>query len=400
MANDLAVRLWRDGYAALPRLRRGSAGGDAFETGLAGRRAVVVRGRRGARLFYDNDLVARRGAVPPPVADLLFGRGAVHGLDGGAHRERKDMFLDVLAPGRIAPLIRQISPDLQSRAAAWTGPVRVFHELVETYGGAVLPWAGVDLPPARRAHVSHRLAAIVDGFGGAPLAYPRGWAARLWADRWARRLVEQARSGALTPPPGSALAAVAEADLPPRVAAVELLNVVRPTVAVAWHGTFAALELWRHPLARSRIASTDGTESTAYVRAFVHEVRRLSPFVPVLAGRAVGRATIDGVAIRPGDLIVLDVDGTNRDPHGWERAEDFEPERFLDVEPDEYGFVPQGGGSPASGHRCPGEPLTVGILAATVKALAGIEYDVVSEPRYDVSRMPTLPAAGLVVRRR
>lgn len=405
MTADPGVRLWRDGDDAIPRLRRGAdAAGDAFETTLLNHRAVVVRGRAGAELFYDTDLVERHGAVPPPIAALLFGRGAVHGLDGETHRQRKQLFLELLTPERTRPLAAAIGTDVAARAAEWDAErdaeVVVFDELVETYGPAVLGWAGLDISMQEARVVSRRLAAIVDGFGGAPFAYPKAWAARVWADRWARRLLSRARSGAEEVPADSVvgrLAAASERDLPARVAAVELINVLRPTVAVAWHGTFAALELARHPEARRRILEAD---SAAYTRAFVHEVRRLSPFVPALAARAVGGAELDGVRIRPGDLLILDVDATNPDRHAWDQAQEFAPERFLGVEPDEFGFVPHGGGDPAAGHRCPGEPLAVDILVATVGALAPVEYDVVSAPRYDLGRMPTRPAGGLVVRRR
>src|SRR5215210_7626401 len=89
MYREIGVHLVRHGYGAIARLREGSGGADWFEARVLGRRALVVRGEEGVRRFYDPELVTRKGAIPAPLRLLLFGRGAVHGLAGSAHRERK-----------------------------------------------------------------------------------------------------------------------------------------------------------------------------------------------------------------------------------------------------------------------------------------------------------------------
>ncbi|MDH2414602.1 cytochrome P450 [Nocardioides sp. CER19] len=393
--NDLALKLWREGYRALPAERLRHEDPDAFAGSLLGRRTAVVRGPAGARLFYDDAVVSRRRAMPAPLAGLLFGRGAVHGMDDRAHAERKEMFMDLLADERIAPLASAACDDLRRRADSWRGrEVVVFDELAETYGAAVLRWAGVDLSPADARRWSRRLAAIVDGFGFAGRAYPRGWAARVLADRWATRLVEDTRSGRRTPEPGTVLAVIAGSELPARVAGVELLNVLRPTVAVAWLGTFAVLALAEHPQWAAQLRGPDADPRRV---AFVHEVRRLYPFVPALAGRVTCPVKAGDVDLGPGDRIVLDVVGTDQDPQQWRAPGEFLPERFQDLDPDPYAFVPQGGGDPATGHRCPGEPLTVRLLADTVGVVADLDLQVVSRPAYDPTRMPSCPDRGLVV---
>src|SRR3954454_10648534 len=73
---DLAWRLLRQGYDAVAAERVLRGGRDDFECRLLGRHAVVVRSRTGARAFYDEALVRRHRALPPPLAWLLFGRGA------------------------------------------------------------------------------------------------------------------------------------------------------------------------------------------------------------------------------------------------------------------------------------------------------------------------------------
>lgn len=391
---DLAWRLRRQGYRAVEEDRRARAGGDSYVSRLLGRRAVVLGGEGGARLFYDEAVVERSGAVPPPLGWLLFGRGAVHTLDGEEHRRRKLPLLDLLAPGPIGPLVDGVGARLAQTVPAWAGrEVRVFPELANVYGTAVLGWAGIECPAREATRWSLELARIVDGFGFAPTAYPHAVQARRRFQRWAGGLVGRARAGELTPPEGSALQVLAATDLDRHTAAVALGNLLRPTVAVAWFGTFAALALDQHPQWRERLVGADAEHERL---AFVHEVRRTTPFAPVLAGRCRVTTRHDGVELRPHDRLVLDVRGINLDPRLWPAPQEFRPERFLDLEPGAFAMVPQGGGHP-SGHRCPGEPLTVRLLAETVRVLAATDFTVTSSTAVDLSRIPTLPPRGLEV---
>jgi fatty-acid peroxygenase len=173
---------------------------------------------------------------------------------------------------------------------------------------------------------------------------------------------------------------------------VELLNVLRPTVAVAWLGTFAAQALVEHPQHGPQLMSEQGA---GHRHAFAQEVRRLAPFVPALAGRVRRRTTWARHVLQEGDLLVLDVPGTNRDPARWPDPDRFRPDRFLTTEPGAYDLVPQGGG-PLSGHRCPGEDVALTLLDRTLHQLSRTEFSVrATAERRD--RIPTRPARGLRV---
>jgi len=396
--SDLALRLLRHGYAAVARERaaQGPAGEtEPMVTRLLGRRAVVVRDPAGVGLFYDEHVVRRRGAIPPPVAWLLFGRGAVHGLDDQDHLERKALLIDILDRGSLEPLVADAGRRLDALLDRSSGPVPVFDTLVRAYGPAVLHWAGIDLAQDKAELVSRRLAEIVDGFGFAGAAYARAWSARIHADRWAARLVADARAGTWTPPAGSAVARLAASDLTDRVAGVELLNLLRPTVAVAWLGTFATVDLARRPELRSRL------RHDAQARwHFAQEVRRTTPFAPVLAGRLRRPARLHDVDLHPGDLVVLDILGVDLEPARWAQPQSFDPDRFAGEAGDGpgeaagvEGLVPQGGG-PRTGHRCPGEPLTVALLAETARVVVERPPRLVGSHDTDLSRIPTLPGGG------
>ena len=391
---DLAGRLLRHGYRGVELDRRARSGGDTYATRMLGHRAVVVRGPAGAELFYDESVVQRSGAIPFPLRGLLFGRGAIHGLDDEAHDVRKQLFFDVLAPDRVRELVTATTTRLEERVAGWDGqPVHVFDELVDVYGASVIGWAGLEVSDAEALRWSRELGRIVNGFGGDPQAYPRAWASRVRADRWARGHVRSVRRGRSRPSHRSALALLAASDLDDTTAAVELLNVLRPTVAVAWLGMYAALYLDEAPRWREQLRSpTTGTHHAA----FAEEVRRATPFVPVLAGKVRRPVTHDGVDLHEGDRLVLDVWGTNQAAAVWDSPQSFKPERFLREEPGPFDFLPQGGGLP-TGHRCPGEPFTVLLLTETVRVLAGTDHRVGTSHEVDLARMPTMPEDGLLL---
>ncbi|HEY3529680.1 MAG TPA: cytochrome P450 [Nocardioides sp.] len=396
--DDVAWRLWREGYDALPRMWDADPRAyaeDALRARMFGRPCLVVRGEPGARFFYDESVVARRGAVPRPLSGLLFGRGAVHGLDDEEHRRRKAMFLETLSSERT--LTGLVEERLTRAVRRWPelGEFSLHDELVRCYGGAALDWAGIGVGHFADAdRISRRLAAIVAGFGLTPAPYARGWAARWWADAWAERIVRRTRAGRMVAPAGTVLDRVkpdaAWAELPPRVAAVELLNVLRPAVAVAWLGTFAGWELVRHPGLGPTLA--DPGQEVAR-RAFVQEVRRVSPFVPALLGRVRRETTWQGHELDVGDAVLLDVPGTNRHP-SWGDPDRFRPERFMERPVGEFELVPQGGGDVRTGHRCPGEDLTASVLDRTVERLAGVSFRV-SSGAPDRQRIPALPRLGL-----
>ncbi|MCI2238192.1 cytochrome P450 [Paenibacillus sp. TRM 82003] len=408
---DLLLTLVVRGFDGLPRLRpdRGAPAGAAVRSRLLGRPAVVVRGADGVRAFYDSSLVARRGAVPAPLSNVLFGRGAVHGLDDAAHRVRKELFTTALAPERVDGLVAAAGEEWARAVRGWPGRdrVEVFDEAVGVLGRAVLRWAGAGAGGATDTARAHELATIVDGFGSAGPRFLRARRARGRCERWAARAVRDVRSGRRLAPAGSALALVAahrEPDgrlLDERTAAVELLNVLRPTVAVAWLVAQAAVALHEHPRWRDAVAAAaGGPEPSGTAVAVAHEVRRRYPFVPALATRLRRDAEVAGHRLRAGDRVVLDVVSTHRDPAAWPSPEEFDPGRFdgAGVCPVAHGFAPQGGGDARTGHRCPGEPATVRLLAQAAEVLSGLRFTVPpQETRMPARPVPSRPADGFVV---
>jgi fatty-acid peroxygenase len=400
---DDTVGLALDGYAWLPGLWRRAAAGDAVHTRVMGQRAVALRGPEAVRFFYDESHVRRRTAIPEPVQGTLFGHGAIHTLDGEDHRNRKTMFLSLLTdPGRVAKLVQHAGQAWDEATEGWAAQpsVVLFDETAKIITRAVCDWAGVPLDRGEVARTAADLTAMVDGF--ATLG-PRHWRARRARgrrERWLTTLIEQVREGTTSVPPGSILEVVAHhtgtdgALLEPKRAAVELLNIIRPTVAVSWFVAFMGHALHQWPEERSPLHDGD----LAYSVAFAQELRRFYPFAPFVGGRAVRDLTWRGRQVPAGSLVLLDIYGQNHDAALWPEPYRFDPQRFLGRAPDRDELIPQGGGDPRTGHRCPGEDVTLALLSAFATRLARLDYDVPDQDlTISLRRIPALPASRFVM---
>jgi fatty-acid peroxygenase len=399
---DRTFALVRHGYLFSDLLDKDTPHrGSATPIRLLGRRSLVLRGPEGVELFYDQNRVVRRRALPAAVAHSLFGKGAVYGLDGPEHRHRKQLFLDATSPALVADLAARVGQKWQAELDGWLRSRRgtVLPSAVRAIGEAAQEWAGVPDASIVMQRRARDLVQIVDGFGRLGLPHLRSRLARRRADAWAASVIQEVRSGRRRPPTGSVADVMAFARdpagelLPLRTAGVELLNVLRPTVAVSYFVVFAARQLEANPDLNDACAAAN----PEMVRMFSEEVRRLSPVVPVIGARSRCPFAWNGHRVRTGDRLVLDVYGTNHDPANWRDADTFDPSRFRRRdERNRPDFIPQGGGAVDTGHRCPGEDLTLSVLDQMIPRLARLDWRIhPDDQEVSLTRVPARPDGGL-----
>ncbi|WFE31664.1 cytochrome P450 [Micromonospora sp. WMMD975] len=398
---DSTLAFRREGYRFVGT-RCDRFGTDIVQARLLLEPTICLRGREAAELFYDEERFVRRGAMPKRGQRTLTGVGGVQGLDGPAHRVRKAMFTSIMTPAAVRRLGDLFDDEWQARISAWAehGPVVLYDEVGRMLTRAVWAWAGVPLAGTDVRRRTAEMHAMIEGPAALGPTHWRGLVARRRAERWAGELIEEVRAGAVPAPEGSALRVVAGhrdewgRPLPRRIAAVELLNVLRPTVAVDRYVVFAALALHDHPHWHDRVRGDD-----AATEQFVQEVRRHYPFFAVTAARVRRSFEWQGYAFPQGRRVLLDLYGTNHHPRLWPEPERFRPERFAGWRDDPFGFVPQGGGDHQAGHRCAGEWITIELMKRAVANLTGaMSYRVPPQDlALDLGMMPTLPPSGLVV---
>ena len=383
MPLDDSLSLLAKGYGWLPDKRR-SVGRRTVNARLAGMRAVALEGPDAVRFFYDEDHVRRAGALPEP------------------HRVRKSMFVALLMSDGTGPLVERTTEAWDDAVTAWSQrrSIVLFDETAKVLAGSITRWAGIPVTDDEVPGFARDLLAMVDGFATGGPRHFRARRSRGRREAWLADLVRAVREGRTEVPEGSAVNVVArhrDAEgglLEPRVAAVELINIIRPTVAVSWLLAFAGHALIRWPDNRKRLASGD----PAWAEAFAHEVRRFYPFAPFLGGKAPREVEWDGRRIPKGAMVLIDIYGQNHDPELWADPYTFRPERFLGHDIGEFELIPQGGGDPRANRRCPGEQVVVALLSALAVRLARLQFDV---PEQDLSislqRIPAKPASGVVL---
>lgn len=397
---DSTLAFLREGYTFVSR-RCDGLGTDGFRTRLLTRPVTCLRGADAAAMFYGGGRFTRVGAMPPTVVHLLQDEGSVQTLQDEAHRRRKAMFDDALSGGGERSLTAIFAREWDRLLPAWERADEVvLHEaMTELLTVTAATWCGIPTDELDVERRTSELSAMVENAGNFG---PTNWIAQLrrrGTEAWARDLVERVRRGELDVSDDGFLAVLAHHEeqghrIDPEVAAVELLNVLRPVVAVSRFVTFAALALLRHP--RWQEAFADGDESD--LRAFVQEVRRYHPFFPVIGGRARQAVEWGDHVFDEGDWVLLDLYGTDHDHRVWTDPEAFVPERFRGTT--EGPVVAQGAGEYAEDHRCPGEPATVALMEEAVRALTQrMRYRVpVQDLTLDLTRMPALPRSGFVIR--
>ena len=266
---------------------------------------------------------------------------------------------------------------------------------------AVCKWVGIHLSDYEAEQRTGELSAMIDGAGAIGPRNWKGLALRRRTERWAHRLIDDIRHAPLARQERSPLETIAlfrdrsGQVLPTEVAAVELLNILRPTVAVARFITFAALALHNHPEYRDKLR--EGGEP--WRQMFTMEVRRFYPFFPLVAGIALETFDWQGFRIKKGTWVMLDMHGINHDRRTWGDPYEFRPERFENWPGNPNAPVPQGAGDFASGHRCPGEWITEELIRRALHMLvSGMKYDVPSQDlSIDMSRLPAIPQSRMVI---
>lgn len=377
---------------------------DIFQTRLLLRTTYCIRGEEAARVFYTQGRLTRRGAIPPTVLKLLQDKGSVATLDDKAHHWRKQMMMSLMTPERIQQLVDLVEERWCHRLSVWQAmeDVDLFDEVQHILCGAVCEWCGIAVSDRDLDERTREIAAMIDGAGAVGWRNWRGILLRRRTEKWIEGKINAVRTltfGLDQPSPLQVIATHLDDGgnrLSSEVAAIEMLNLIRPTVAVARFILFAAIALHEYPETRQKIKNGDA----GYLEAFVQEVRRFYPFFPFIGGIVRQAFTWRDCSFPVGARVMLDVYGTNHDARIWQDSDRFDPERFIGRNDSPYSFIPQGGGDYLTNHRCAGEALTIALMKRCIDLLVnGMQYEVVAEnTEIDMRRMPALPKNPLFIR--
>ncbi|MBV4551366.1 cytochrome P450 [Pseudomonas sp. SWRI102] len=371
-----------------------------FQTRLLGRRTLCLSGLEAAELFYDaRRFVRTPTSTPAPLRNILLGTGSVQGLDGAPHARRKQLFLELLDTQNVQRLARLFEARLSEAIARLPAnqPFDCLPWLEALLCRSVCEWAGVAPMNDQAMHrLTRRLASLIDGNGRLDWRMPAAWMRRKACEAQAVGWIEECRREGDSAAQQSPLHKLAQHRddqgqlLPPHVAAVELLNLLRPVVAVGRFQLFGLIELERRPQWRANIVANEGA-----AWAFSEEVRRFYAFFPMVAAFVRERFEWRGYRFEKGTRVLLDLFGSNRDPSHWKTPESFAPERFGQC-PMKTSVISQGGGE-YTYHRCPGEPLTLALMQQTFEYLCRHVHWRLDVKEVDFQRLPMLPREPVLI---
>lgn len=396
---DATLALLKEGYLFISNRRR-RYNTDIFQARLLLEKAIFISGPEAAQFFYDNAHFYRQGALPGRVQRTLTGKNGLQSLDGELHQRRKAMFMALMQPESRETLMQRIESHWCHDLALWRKQEQIIllPAMQEILFKAACDWAGVEYSDADVKPCAHALGDMVNGFGGVGPRYWKGRTGRLRMERWATAAIEKTRKNRATEEVTPLQRIVWHRDekgslMDTKVAAIELLNLIRPIVAIATYIAFIAHALQRYPWTRDLLIPKNH-----YTHAFVQEVRRYYPFTPFVGARVKEDCRWKDYHLPKNRLVILDVYGIDHDPRIWNNPDAFMPERFLIWKENDFTFIPQGGGDPHTGHRCAGEEITVDAMKLAAEFLVELHYNVpVQDLSINLTNIPTGPKSNIIL---
>ena len=398
---DVTERL-DEGYLLLSELRK-EANAPVVKARLLNKEVIAIYGKEAAKKFYDPRNFKREGAMPKIVLKTLFGENGVQTLDGQAHEHRKTIFMDLMTPKRMEEYHRILDKNLTQKLDRQQGQFELFDIAKDVLFRSICEWAGIDLSQLTKKEVDQLAEYQISMISSAvtnPATHIKGIDNRKKSEKWAQSLIENARINPVAGKEDVALYAFAKATddhgelLPIDVAAVELLNVIRPTVALTVWIALMGHALFSRPDIYQRLHA----EFDQLQDSFIQEMRRYYPFFPMLPAFAIQDVEVDGYLIPKDSWVVLDLYGTNHDDRMIETPEVFRISRYLGKEKhisydEEYEMIAQGGGEFKTMHRCAGEWITLHTLRVFSDQLVNKYQFSIPEQDWSIpmNQFPTYP---------
>jgi retinoid hydroxylase len=392
--------------------------GRVFRTSLLGHKTAVLVGPEPLEAFYDSANIVRDGANPGNVRTLFGGAGVINNLDGAAHALRQRAVKAALSREAIESYLPTMSRFVDAAFARWTRADEIGwnDELkrlaIETLGAV---FASIESGPDLAALV-RRCENIATAFTALPIplpgtAYAKGVRAKDEALAFYRDVVRAHRERAYDDGLARMLAARdgGGAAISDDEARGELHHLFLAGFVVFAQFVATIVHLTQHPAVRDRIAAATASlpdvpaaadlATNVYLMQVVDEVRRLTPIVPIVFGKARRAFVVDGFTIPAGWAVAAAVWANDREAASFRDPERFDPERFgerAEQSNHAYAYTPQGAGPP-DGHRCPGFDLTTVFMALfTVRLVRGYRWTLPEQdltPNWTV--VPPVPRSGL-----
>jgi cytochrome P450 len=166
------------------------------------------------------------------------------------------------------------------------------------------------------------------------------------------------------------------------------------TLLIAGHDTSTSALAWtlerlvRHPLELEHAREDD-----EYLDAVIKEVLRLRPVLPAVARHTARPVTLAGYRLPAGVTVMPGIRLVHLDAELFPDPENFRPERFLEGQGSNYGWIPYGGGT----RRCLGASfasLQLRVVLRTVLVRAELRAEVLEDEPIQSRFITLVPGRG------
>lgn len=396
---DHTIAWMNEGYLFLSN-RMNQFNSDIIETKILGKKCIAMRGPEAAELFYDSSRFIRYGALPKKAASVIIGKNSVFHLDDGQHHKRKQMLLNVLNDEQQIQLEQISKNQWEIAIEQWKqkDEIVLLDELEQLFTITVCNWIGIPLYAKNVSLRTKDIRSMLTAFTNKGTNYFQGNQAKKRALKWISYIIRQVRTGRIHPKEKSPLYQIAWYEdsngklLSIPNAAEEVINIIRPFVAITRYACFSQLAILENKQVKHRLH-----KDSQYVDWFIQEVKRFYPAVPFVVAKARESFIWKDIYFPKNRLVLLDLYGSNHHQDTWEEPEKFVPERFqfLDKK-DRYKLIPQGAGDLEFGHRCAGEGITTQMMRISLEYLLRLDYDVPDQDlNYKLNQVPAQPSSKI-----
>jgi len=395
--------------------KRRAEHGPVFRTRLLGKDTAVLCGAETTSAFLDGEKVQRADAMPSHLK-TLFGGVSVNQMDGDLHRGRKRHILAAFTREALASYLPEMQAIVARAFASWSSrdEVRWVPEL-KRLAVEVIATNLTGAPPSEKVDELVELyRRMTVGAGSLPIALP-GTGFQRGANAVAKLLiywqgvVAAHRKQASGDGVSRILAAgeISDEDL-----ARELHHLIVAGLIIFAEFAGTAMQLDKHPEARERIAvearalppqpTPEAIDSLVYLEQAVAEVKRLTPMLPGVFGRARADLEVGGYTIPKGWTLLWALRAPHVDGSVFAEPDKFDPGRFAPARAEhrkhEHAFVPQGAGS-VEAHKCAGVDYATYFMKLFALELARHRVELPAQDlAYDWSLIPPEPKSGLRAR--
>ncbi len=372
---------------------RRSRFGKVFRSNILFKDTALLVGAEGARVFNDESMVQREGAMAPHIADF-FGGTSLPLLDGPQHRTRKQQVMGAFSREALTQYLPVMEATVRRFLAKWSaaGESTLTDDLKDLALEVIArTMVGSDGGPAFAENAAD-FKVMVQAFTALPIPIPGTAFARAKAAQgriFARYRAILADRVAAPTDDGLSRMLATPAEDGSRIAGEDALKELHHfnlagyiTFAHMAHGLVA---LSQDKALRQRVrAEIDEVVGTGPVTAealhrmpllanVTKEMKRRTPFVAVSFGKARSDFTLEGKTVPAGWMVMLCNFASGNDPDLFADPERFDPDRYAEGRAEDHkhptGFFPQGVGDPLKGHKCAGVDYSTLLMKTFVVCL-------------------------------